>query len=124
MVVVQTDKSGKFSVMSQEDYLTAGDLHVVDDQVIDEKQLRKVERRLNATCSLFIKMFRVGEGAKHVGRHRGNAITHSANPSRMKVLHKDHKGPGTVKMRRINGPGLNIHISNFISEILENLASY
>ena len=32
IVVVETDKSGKFSVMNQDEYLQAGDLHVVNDR--------------------------------------------------------------------------------------------
>ena len=54
-----------------------------------------------------------------VDRHRANMINHSVNPSAMKILHKDHKKGGKVQVRRLNGPGMNIHLSNFLAEILE-----
>ena len=71
---------------------------------------------------MFIKIFRMGENQGQTERHRSNHITHSANPSRMKLLHKDHKEPGSVKMRRLNGPGMNVAISNLIAEVLEPIA--
>merc|ERR1711888_260046 len=122
MCVCETDKSGKFSVMRQDVYLEAGDEHVKNDKILTEKELRGVERRLNAGCSMFIKMFRVGENSNQIERHRSNSITHSANPSNMKLYHKDHKPPGKVCMRRTNGPGLNLPLSNFLAEMLEPVA--
>ena len=71
---------------------------------------------------MFVKIFRVGEGKEHTERHRANYITHSANPATMKLLHKDHKGLGSCKMRRINGPGMNVGISNLLADILEPIA--
>ena len=90
--------------------------------MIDEKELRKVERKLNAASSMFIKIFRVGENRAHTERHRSNFITHFANPSQMKLLHKYHKGPGTKKMRRLNGPGMNVAVSNLLADLLEPIA--
>ena len=48
IVVLETDKSGKFTVMGQDAYLEAGDKHVVDDEEFSEKKLRIVKRKLNA----------------------------------------------------------------------------
>ena len=119
LVVPETDKSGKFTVMSQEDYLEAGYEHVRDDKEISEKELHTIERRVNAANSMYIKIFRVGEGSGQTERIRSNYITKSANPATMKISHKDHKGPGTKKMRRINGPGMNEGISNLLADLLE-----
>ena len=69
-----------------------------------------------------MKIFRVGEAQGHTERHRSNLITHSANPACMKILHKDHKGPGKVKVRRLNGPGMNAGISNCLADLLEPIA--
>ena len=105
--------------MTTEDYLKASYEHVKEDEEVTEKGLRSVQRNLNAACSLFIKIFKVGESADQVDRHRANVINHSVNPSAMKILHKDHKKGGKVQVRRLNGPGMNIHLSNFLAEILE-----
>ena len=122
LVVMETDKSGKFTVMGQQDYIEAGYEHVQHDREIDEKELKAIERRLNAASSMYIKIFRVGEDLGHTERHRSNYITHSANASNMKMLHKDHKGPGSRKMRRLNGPGFNETISNQLADLLEPIA--
>ena len=90
--------------------------------MISEKELRGIERILNSANSKFIKIFKVGEARNHVERHRSNNITYSANPSNMRLLHKDHKPPGSVQMRRLNGPGMNIGVSNFLAEVLEPIA--
>ena len=56
--------------MEREEYLKAGDVHTKDDVEIDEKELKQIERKVNATVSLFVKKFKVGEGAEQVERHR------------------------------------------------------
>ena len=122
IVVVETDKSGKFSVMPQQTYLEAGDKHVVEDDEISEEELEKIQKRINAAVSMFIKIFKMGEASKQVERHRGNLINHSSNPSAMKITHKDHKKGEEVHMRRINGPGLNLPLSNLLADMLEPIA--
>ena len=67
--------------------------------------MKSVQRTLNAACSLFIKIFKVGESADQVDRHRANVINHSVNPSAMKILHKDHKKGGKVQVMGLNGLG-------------------
>ena len=105
IVIAETDKSGKFCVFSMEEYLKAGEVHTKNDVEIDEKDLKEIQRTLNATCSMFLKIFRVGEHSDYVERHRTNYINQSANPSAMKLLLKDHKGLEKVAKRRTNGPG-------------------
>ena len=117
IVIVETDKSGKFCVFSMEEYLKAGEVHTKNDKKVDEKELREIQKTVNATCSLFLKIFKVGESSEHVERHRTNYINQSANPSGMKLLLKDHKGLEKIHTRRLNGPGMNIHISNLLSDI-------
>ena len=58
IAVMETDKTGKFTVMSQEDYLEAGDIHTVNDKEITEDELWNIQRRLNAGNSMFIKIFK------------------------------------------------------------------
>ena len=112
----------KISVMMVKDYMAAGGKHTKEDIEVDEKELRGIERKVNAAVLLFIKIFKMGEGADQVERHRANLITHSRNPSSMKLLHKDNKEGSEVQTRRLNGPGLNVGLSNLISEILEPIA--
>ena len=100
----------------------AGDKHVTEDDEITEEELNKIQKRVNAAVSMFIKIFKMGESTKQVERHRANLINHSSNPSAMKISHKDHKAGDEVHMRRINGPGLNLPLSNCLAELLEPIA--
>ena len=122
ITVMETDKTGKFTVMSQQDYLEAGDLHTANDREISEEELWSILRKLNASNAMFIKNFKVGEAQDHIERHRSNSVCYTANPSNMKLYHKDHKGPGSLATRRINGPGMNVPLSNYIAELLEPIA--
>ena len=70
-------------VFSMEEYIAAGEAHTRNDKKIDEKELKEVQKTLNATCSMFLKVFRVGENSDHVERHRTNHINQSVNPSAM-----------------------------------------
>ena len=71
---------------------------------------------------MFVKIFKVGENSDQVSRHRGNVINYSVNPSSMKILHKDHKAGEEIQTRRLNGPGMNVNLSNFVLELLEPIA--
>ena len=45
-----------------------------------------------------------------------------SQPTQLKLLLKDQEGLEKVATRRTNGPGMNIHISNLLSDILKPLA--
>ena len=79
---------------------------------------------MNATCSKFLKIFRVGENSDQLERHRTNYVNKSANLSAMKLLLKDHKGLEKISTRRTNGPGINIHLSNLLADIIEPVVDY
>ena len=66
-----------------EEYIAAGEVHTSKDKKIDEEELKDVQKTLNATCSMLLKIFKVGENSDHVERHRTNNINHSVNPSAM-----------------------------------------
>ena len=90
-----------------EEYINAGEIHTRNDKKIDEKELKEVQKTLNATCSMLLKIFKVRENSDHVERHRTNHINQSVNPSAMRLLLKDHKGLEKVHTRRLNGPSMN-----------------
>ena len=40
----------------------------------------------------------------------------------MKLFHKDHKSTEKVATRRLNGPGMNVPLSNNLADLLEPIA--
>ena len=59
LVIVKTDKSGRFSVMSLEEYERAGRVHSEKDLEVDPKFLQENQRRINGYLSMLIKIFKM-----------------------------------------------------------------
>ena len=47
LIICQTDKSGKFAVLTREQYITAGKVHTCKDQEITREVSENIERHLN-----------------------------------------------------------------------------
>ena len=58
LVVVQTDKTGKFCVMSREAYLRAGQVHTEKDTKVDLSKVAEIQKDINGNIAMLIKFFR------------------------------------------------------------------
>ena len=130
IVVCPTDKSGKLAVMSLELYEAAGRIHTTNDIEVDFDQIKEVEKRTNGHCSMLIKIFNIGSDWLHESRHREIVINHSQEVAILAMLYKDHKGwspnkGGHPPFRPVAlaNKGVNIHLSDIVSDILEPVAS-
>ena len=65
LVVVKTDKSGKFSIMSLTEYKRAGEVHTIKDKEVTVEFLLKNQRRINGHLSMLLKTFMVGKSHGH-----------------------------------------------------------
>ena len=92
LIVVKTDKSGRFALMSIEEYQRAGEVHTSKDSEVDLEFLIKNQRKLNGHISMLLKTFLVGESHGHYERIRNLKITHSLSVAPLYLLFKDHKG--------------------------------
>jgi hypothetical protein len=126
LVVVRTDKSGRFAVMSMVEYERAGNVHTQKDQQVDLQFLLENQRRINGYISMLCKVFTIGEAHKHLDRIRSLKITMSLSVAPLYLLFKDHKGwsletGGPPPSRPVisAGGGQNDHMSEIISHVLE-----
>ena len=92
IVVCATDKSGRFAIMTMEDYRYAGRKHTLKDKEVDFSFVKKNQRILNAHCSMLIKILLIGKNWDHESRIRETYITNSMNVCPFYLLFKDHKG--------------------------------
>ena len=122
LVICKTDKSQKLAVLSTEEYLRVGREHTEKDIEITVEEVDEIQDDVNNHCSMLIKIFQIGEDWGHQSRHREMRINHSATPSSMYMLIKDHK-QGRVRGRPVNGPGLNTNLSDIISDVVEPIAN-
>ena len=126
IVVLPTDKSGRFGVMSMENYMRAGSKHTGKDEKVEMSVVTKTQNELNGNMSMAIKFFRIGHLWKHGERVRSTMINNSLAICPMYLTYKDHKGwtgedksPPPTRPIAGGNSGMNIHISEVLSEIIE-----
>ena len=126
MVVLPTDKSGRFGIMSLENYLKAGGKHTQKDEEVGMNIIVKTQAELNGNVSMMIKFFKMGKIWNQVDRVRKTMINKSLTLCPMYLTYKDHKGwvgadgsPPPTRPIAGGNTGMNIHISEILSEIVE-----
>ena len=123
VVVMETDKCGRFAVATMEAYLEMGLVHTSKDREIDQEEVDEKEKLLNGHVSMLLKLTNMGEKWEHEKRFRESNIKHSGYVAVMSLLYKSHK-----KEEKQTRPvvaaneGIGASISNLLSEILEPLA--
>ena len=65
LIVCQTDKSGRFSVLTREQYIQAGEKHTCKDREINEEESRGLERHLNGHMRWWSSMTNLGSEWKN-----------------------------------------------------------
>ena len=123
LVILKTDKSGKFATTNLENYLRMGQEHVQKDKVITRTDIRNVETVLNCHCRAWCKIWRSGKNHGHTARIMTSKTTTSNNVASMWLALKDHKkgdkSRGIVTGCTSNSKGL----SNAVSDVLEAVAN-
>ena len=123
LVVLKTDKSGKFATTTKEHYIKMGQEHTAKDKIITRDGIRKIESILNSHCRAWCKMWRSGRNHGHTSRIMTAKTTTSNNVAVMWLALKDHKAGdktrGIVTGCTSNSKGL----SNSVSDVLEAVAN-
>ena len=129
LLVVPTDKSGRFAVMSVATYELAGSVHTKNDEEISDSIVKSTQTELNGNVSMLIKFFKLGAEWGHSDRMRETMLNNSLSLCPLYLLFKDHKGwslaKGPVPPTRpvaSGNRGMNMHLSEILSEILEPIA--
>jgi len=130
LVVCPTDKSGRLAVLTREQYIQAGKVHTQSDKRINWKQVKTIQENVNDHMWWYSNIFKMSESTNQNDRMTKNIIDHGHEVCNMSILLKDHKGwspasgtpPPTRPVISGNG-GLNVHLSEFISSLVEPLAN-
>ena len=127
--VIQTDKSGRFAILTTEQYLLSGYKHTSKDQKIDWKMVRYIQGQLNSHQWWLNNIVGYGHKKEHEKMNR-NTQEWSMEIPQMVLLVKDHKKwdptsndpiPTRPVVSVSRGP--NTHLSELISEIMEPAGS-
>ena len=124
-----TDKSGRFSVDSVENYISLNNTHVEKDKVIDENEYKDSVKKMNAHAVCWCKMLRMGSETGQEKRIRVNFHNEDPPIAGHRTLRKDHK----TDFDPVKGPpgrplcsadsSYNYNMSHFISSILKEMIS-
>jgi hypothetical protein len=130
IVICATDKSGRFAIMTIEDYRYSGSKHTKADKEVDIDYIKKNQTVLNSHCSMLIKIFLIGSNWNHEDRMREAMIYHSLSVCPFYLLFKDHKGweghmggPPPTRGIASAGGGQNAPLSEIISMVVEPLVN-
>ena len=115
--------------MSKQTYELAGQAHTKKDEEVPFSEVVRTQKELNGNVSMLLKIFKVGKNWQHEDRMRETMLNNSLALCPMYLLFKDHKGwdikKGPVPPTRpvaSGNRGMNIHLSEIVSEILEPVA--
>ena len=92
IVVLPTDKTGRFAVVTRSTYENVGEVHTAGDEEVGLGELRSNQRVLNGHVSMLLKIFQVGQDTGHVQRWRESMLSAGQEACPLWLLFKCHKG--------------------------------
>ena len=128
IVILPTDKTGLFTIMTRETYTQCGLEHTKGDTIVGWEDLKRSQKELNGHTSMLIKIFGIGKDWNHTSRVRETMLSESMTTCPLSLLYKDHKGwssegsgNGIPPTRPVAGGhlGMNVHISEIVSDLVE-----
>ena len=91
VIIMKTDKSSKFTITNEKEYLKMGEKHVKNDRKISRAEMTMISKILNGHSAEWAKMHNSGDSHGHKGRIVISKTTHSDNTADLSLMHKDHK---------------------------------
>ena len=128
LVCTKTDKTGKLSLDTVENYSNKMMKHIENDKVLEPKDVKKIENILNKHADYWIKMTQSGGNTNQNKRIKGNIKTRDNQIPILSGTVKDHKKVKDPKVgpdvRPIMGAmvGPNVGLANFASMIVRQIA--
>ena len=126
IVVLPTDKTGKFAVMSRDYYEKSGLSHTQNDEEVGLDKIKVEQREINGHVAMLIKIFNIGGNWGHEERIRETMMGESMEVCPVQLLYKDHKGwdptkGGIPPTRHVAGGhvGIGLHLSEIVSDLIE-----
>ena len=91
LVVMETDKSKRLSIMTKQNYIESTEPHVKDDQVVSEEELSGIEKLLNGHSLQLTRAFMISYEQADFYRLKQAMTNFSIEPPPLRAVRKDHK---------------------------------
>ena len=123
VIILHTDKSGKFAVTSREEYLKMGSVHTKKDRVIGRKEIIEIEKQINGHATFLCRVLGTGDANGQKPRVIESKVCRAEALADMYVMVKDHKDDGSSRPV-VTGCSSNTRgLSNSVSDVLESVAN-
>ena len=123
LIVMKTDKSGKFAITTQEKYLEMGQDHVKSDKKITRAEVIEIEKTLNGHTRAWANIWQSGQDHKHFERIVSSKTTRSENVADLYLMYKDHKKGHKTRPTATGCTSNTLGLSNSVAEVLEAVAN-
>ena len=91
LAIAQTDKSGKFCVLTKEQYMEAATVHIKDDRKLSLEESKMIENHLNGHMRWWAEMTCLSDNWNQRDRAVRNLLNHGLAVCPLTLLIKDHK---------------------------------
>ena len=122
IVIMKTDKSGRFLVTTPEEYLKMGEVHTEKDKEITWEEVKDLEKEIGAHTTAWSLIWNVGQDHNHTDRIIKSKVTRSGSQANLNLLYKDHKDGRKTRPVATGNESYNLGLSNAVSEVLESVA--
>ena len=90
-MVVDTDKSKRFSILSRDQYIESGLVHTRNDKEIDFERVKRIQNYVNDHSYWISEITNCGLNWDHQERMKVNLSDNGEQVCKMVLLMKDHK---------------------------------
>ena len=123
IIVMKTDKSSKFAVTTEEEYIKMGEVHIKGDREVSRQELQDMEEYINGHSRAWAQIWQSGEDHNHQGRIIASKIQHSENIADLYLMYKDHKLGNKTRPTATGHTSNTLGMSNAVAEVMEAVSS-
>ena len=130
IIICETDKSRKFAALTPAQYLESGLQHTTKDLQIEPERVKRIQNVVNSHVEWLKEITNIGKNVGHESRMSNNLSDKGEQVCNMSLLLKDHKkwvcgSVGPIPSRPVisGNNGLNCHLSELVSAIVDPVAS-
>ena len=123
IIVMKTDKSGRFVVTNEQEYKKMGQEHTEKDLEITMREVHEMEKACNDHTRAWSYIWQSGDDHDHLSRIISSKNSRSGNEADLTLLFKDHKEGNKTRPVATGNTSYTLGLSNCVSEILESVAS-
>ena len=120
---MKTDKSTKFAVTTEQEYLKMGQEHTSKDREITRQEIIEIEEKLNGHNRAWVQIWGSGIDHNHQQRIINSKVTHSENVADLYLMYKDHKKGDKTRPTATGHSSDSLGLSNSVAEVLEAVAN-